>query len=46
MTCTDCGKEINLNESWPGDNGPICQECWERVTSESWWRMWDGQQKA
>ena len=31
-----CGKP---HDDWPGnDGGDLCQMCWERECSESWWR--------
>lgn len=32
-----CGQP---HDDWPGNDGsPICQMCWERECSESWWQM-------
>jgi len=39
MQCANCKNEIPLYESWPGDNGDICQDCWEKECSKSWWEM-------
>lgn len=36
-----CGRLCD-GEGWPWEHGPLCQECWDRVTSESWWATCGG----
>jgi hypothetical protein len=42
IICTQCGKQCNPGEDWPGDNGRICQMCWESYCSRLWWdEIWE-----
>jgi hypothetical protein len=40
-TCNTCSSAIpDPAEEWPdGNGGTICQECWEKECSLSWWVM-------
>jgi hypothetical protein len=41
ITCSSCCSAIpDPAERWPDDHdGTLCQECWERACSRSWWAM-------
>jgi hypothetical protein len=34
-----CAKCDRPHDGWPGDDGELCQMCWEDACSESWWKM-------
>jgi hypothetical protein len=40
-TCSTCSSTIpDPAEQWPDDgDGTLCQVCWERSCSRSWWAM-------
>jgi hypothetical protein len=40
-TCSRCFSPVpDPAEQWPDDDdGTLCQECWERECSRSWWVM-------
>ena len=40
-TCSRCSSRVpDPAERWPDDDdGTLCQECWERECSVSWWVM-------
>jgi len=33
--CTTCGR--TQSENWPGQNGDVCQDCWEVECDRGWW---------
>jgi hypothetical protein len=41
ITCSTCSSTIpDPAEQWPdGNDGILCQVCWERESSRSWWAM-------
>lgn len=41
MICTKCQKEEAV---WDFKDEQFCQLCFEAVTSESWWRLYDATQ--
>jgi hypothetical protein len=36
VTCTNC---LSPHEDWPGKNGLLCQDCWEKESSQMFWNM-------
>lgn len=42
VNCSSCGRAIPDTESWPDEQGPICQTCWEAVCAAAWWQAVEG----
>lgn len=38
VKCTCCHQECD-EVTWPGDNGEICQLCWEAQCSREFWQQ-------
>lgn len=32
-----CEKCDNPHDDWPGDEGLLCQDCWESECDKEWW---------